>query len=174
MYQIKPHDLTASFKLIPEKKKYTLVFNATTSVDFKSKRETYKFISAISQLFTEQLAICEMVYIIGNSYSFHLKPASKSNQDHYNIYNSNTLAIQKIIGEIKYYQKNQIEIYRFIKLFDNLIYYIIENLTILNKKNSNCVLPYFLILKNSARKFFHEIDNASEIFPNRSFTLFNI
>lgn len=38
MYQITPYDLSQSFKFIPEKKKYCLLFYKGNSVNFTSKR----------------------------------------------------------------------------------------------------------------------------------------
>ncbi len=79
MYQITPYDLSQSFKFIPDKKKYSLLFYQGYSVDFTSKREAYSFIGQLSILFVEQLAICEMVNNTINSFSFHIGPNSKSN-----------------------------------------------------------------------------------------------
>lgn len=172
MYQIKPYDLSQSFKFIPERKKYNLLFYRGNSVNFSSKREAFNFISEISNLFVEQLAICEMVNNTINSFSFHIKPNSRSNTDKFNIYHSNYQKIIEIIRDIKFYQKEKIQLYQVVMKFDQLINYIIENCRILNHKNKNCVIPYLVIIEKSSQTLWKIIDEAENNYHKKSLSLF--
>ena len=172
MYQITPYDLSDSFKFIPERKKYSLLFYRGNSVDFKSKREAFTFISHVSQLFVEQLAICEMVNNTINTFSFHIRPNSKSNADKFNIYHSNYQNILQLIRDLKFYQSEKIQLYQVVMKFDQLINYIIENCKILNAKNKNCVVPYLVIIEKSANTFWKVISNAETHYHQKSLFLF--
>lgn len=172
MYQIQPYDLSQTFKFIPEKKKYSLLFYRNNSVDFTSKREAFSFISKVSMLFVEQLAICEMVNHTINTFSFHIKPNSKSNSDLFNLYHSNYQDILQLINDLKFYQNNKTELYKVVMKFDRLINLIIKNCEILNKKNKNCVVPYLAIINNSSSRMWQVIDNAEYHYKSNSLTLF--
>jgi ribosomal protein L22 len=172
MYQIQPYDLSESFKFIPEKKKYSLLFYKGNSVDFTSKREAYSFIAQLSILFVEQLAICEMVNNTINSFSFHIRPNSKSNADKFNVYHSNYQRILEIIRDLKFYQTEKIQLYQVVMEFDQLINYIIENCKILNAKNKNCVVPYLVIIEKSAKTLWKVIENAENNYRNSQLSLF--
>lgn len=172
MYQIQPYDLSQSFKFIPEKKKYSLLFYQGNSVDFTSKREAYSFIGQLSILFVEQLAICEMVNNTINSFSFHIRPNSKSNADKFNIYHSNYQRILELIRDLKFYQTEKIQLYQVVMKFDQLINYIIENCKILNAKNKNCVVPYLVIIEKSAKTLWKIISEAENNYHKKSLSLF--
>lgn len=43
MCHIQPYDLSQSFKLIPDRKKYSLLFYTGNSVEFTSKRQAFNF-----------------------------------------------------------------------------------------------------------------------------------
>lgn len=172
MYQITPYDLSQSFKFIPEKKKYCLLFYKGNSVNFTSKREAFKFVSEISNLFVEQLAICEMVNNTIHTFSFHIKPSSKSIKEDFNVYHSNYQIILEIIRDLKFYQNEKIQLYQVVMKFSNLLNLVIDNCKILNKKNSNCVLAYQLIIEKSAKSLWQVIDNAEYHYNNKKLTLF--
>lgn len=172
MYQITPYDLSESFKFIPEKKKYSLLFYQGNSVDFTSKREAFSFIGKLSILFVEQLAICEMVNNTINSFSFHIRPSSKSNTDKFNIYHSNYQNILQLIRYLKFYHSEKIQLYQVVMKFDQLINYIIENCKILNAKNKNCVIPYLVIIEKSAKTLWKIIENAEYHYKNSQLSLF--
>lgn len=172
MYQILPYDLSQSFRFIPERKKYSLLFYRGHSVDFTSKRKAYDFIGKLSALFVEKLAICEMVNNTINTYSFHIRPKTKSLQDKYNIYHNNSKDIFEIIKDLKFYQTVKTELYQVIMKFERLIDLIIENCKILNSKNNNCVVPYLIIIQKSSENFWQIIKNAEYHYNNRNLTLF--
>ena len=172
MYQIQPYDLSQSFKFIPEKKKYSLLFYKGNSVDFTSKREAFSFIGKLSILFVEQLAICEMVNNTINTFSFHIKPNSKSNKDLYNVFNENSMAILELMRDLKFYQSDKTELYQVTMKFDRLIKLIVDNCKILNKKNYNCVIAYQLIIEKSAKTLWQIIENAEYHYKNSQLSLF--
>lgn len=172
MYQIQPYDLSQSFKFIPENKKYSLLFYQGNSVDFTSKREAFNFIGQLSILFVEQLAICEMVNNTINSFSFHIRPNSKSNADKFNIYHSNYQEILNLIKNLKFYQSQKVQLYQVVMQFDRLIDMIIENCKILNEKNKNCVVPYLLIIEKSAKTLWKVIENAENNYRSSQLSLF--
>ena len=172
MYQIQPYDLSQSFKFIPEKKKYCLSFYRGHSVAFTSKREAFNFIGQLSVLFVEQLAICEMVNNTINTFSFHIKPKSKSLTDKFNVYHSNNQVILNLLKNLKFYQCQKTELYQIIIQFDNLIKLIIENCKILNDKNKNCVMPYQIIIEKSANTLWKVIENAENNYRSSQLSLF--
>lgn len=172
MYQIRPYDLSQSFKFIPEKKKYSLLFYQGNSVNFTSKKEAFKFISEISNLFVEQLAICEMVNNTIHTFSFHIKPSSKSIKEDFNVYYSNYQMILELIRDLKFYQNEKIQLYQVVLKFSNLLNLIIDNCKILNKKNSNCVLAYKLIIEKSAKSLWRVIENAEMYYSEKKISLF--
>lgn len=174
MYQIIPYDLSKSFKFIPEKKKYSLLFYRNNSVDFTSKRKAFDFIAKLSNLFVEILALAEMVNNTINCFSFHIRPNSKSNKDLYNIYHDNLKDISVLVRDLKFYQSDKIELYQVVMKFDRLILLIIENCKILNKKNSNCVVPYQIIIEKASKTLWQIINNAEYHYENRKLTLFLI
>lgn len=172
MYQIKPYDCSEFFTRIPSKKKYSFTFYQQNSISFVSKREAFKFSSDISQLFTEALAICEMVANTVHSFSFQIRPKSAHVQDSYNIYHNNNVEISQLIRDLKHPKYSNIELYQIYKKFDNLIYLIIHNCKILNKKNYNCVLPYLIIIQKTAKSLFGIIDKISEKYQPNNLSLF--
>ena len=172
MYQIQPYDLSQSFKNIPEKKKYSFNFYRNSTIDFKSKREAFKFISHVSQLFAETLAICEMVNNTIHTFSFHIKANSKSNHDSYNIYNKNYHDILTYIRDIKLFQIHPVNLQQFVKKFDLLIDLISQNCDILNRRNKNCVVAYQIVLNRSSNSMWVVIDNIHKHYSNNSLTLF--
>ncbi|AZA74545.1 hypothetical protein [Chryseobacterium indoltheticum] len=172
MYQIAPYDLSKSFKFIPEKKKYCLLFELGNTVEFTSKRKAFDFIAKLSHLFVETLAISEMVNNTISSFSFHIKPLRKSNNDLYNIYHNNSADIFELIRDLKFYQNVKIELYQIVMRFNRLINLIVQNCKILNKKNYNCVVPYQLIIEKSAKCLWKIIENAAYHYENKKLTLF--
>lgn len=172
MYQIQPYDLSQSFKFIPEKKKYSLLFYQGNSVNFTSKREAFAFIGKLSILFVEQLAICEMVNNTINTFSFHIRPKSKAVTDKFNVYHSNYQEILNLIKNLKFYQSQKVQLYQVVMQFDRLIDMIIANCKILNEKNKNCVVPYLVIIEKSAKTLRHIIENAGYHYKNSQLSLF--
>jgi len=172
MYQIEPYDLSQSFKFIPEKKKYCFLFYRGNSIEFTSKRKAFDFTSKLSHLFVEILAIAEMVNNTINSYSFHIRPKSKSNVDKYNIYHNNSRDIFELIRDLKFYQNTKVECYQLVMKFSRLITLIIDNCKILNAKNYNCVVAYQLIIEKSAKSLWQILDNAEYHYQNKKLTLF--
>lgn len=172
MYQIEPYDLSQSFRLIPEKKKYSVLFKIGTSVQFTSKREAFDFISKLSQFFVETLAICEMSHNTINTYSFHLKPNSKSNSDKFNIYHRNSAQIFELIKDLKFYQTDKTNLQTVYLKFTHLLGLIIENCEILNKKNQNCVLAYLAIMQKISNSFYFITQDSERYYSTNSLTLF--
>lgn len=172
MFQIQPYDLSEKFKLIPYSEKFQLTLWHNNSVKFKSKRTSLEFISKISQLFSEVVTISEIIFSNVLTYSFHLKPLSRSKSDKYQIFHNNSAEIQTILTELKYYQKAKCELYQVIKRIDNLLLLLADNCTILNKKNSNCVIHHTVILqkvteslqKVLTQPLFHFHNNTMSIF----------
>lgn len=171
MYQISPFDLSHSFRLIPEKKKYSLTFYIGKSIQFTSKRESFDFIAKISHFFAETLAICEMTHNTINTYSFHIKPVSKNNSDLYNQYHQNSIRIFDYIKELKFYQTDKTKLSNVYLKFTHLIGLIIDNCEILNKKNKNCVLAYYAIMQKLSNAFYHTTENAEYFYRNQTLTL---
>lgn len=174
MLKIEPYDLSKSFKFIPEKKKYSLLFYTGKSIEFTSKRESFTFISKISNLFVESLALSEMVFNTINSFSFHLKPKSKSNKDYYNKYSENNRYIFDLIKDLKYYQENTTELYKIVHMFKLLFENIISNCKILNSKNNNCVVPYQIIIEKTAKSMFQVIENIEFHYAKNNLSVFTI
>ena len=174
MYKIEPYDLSKSFKYLPEKKKYAITFFSGCRVEFTNKRKAFDFISKVSFLFIEQIAICEMVNNTIHSFSFHIKPNSPSNKDIYNIYHNNYTDILKLLADLKFYQYSKIEMYQLVMCIDKLISLIIENCNILNSKNNNCVIPYSIILQKSSKSLKKCLNNAELFYNNKNLTLFSI
>lgn len=172
MYQIQPYDLSQSFRLIPEKKKYILTFYGGNSVSFTSKRKAFDFIGKISNLFVEALAICEMVNNSIHSFSFHIKPSSIHVMDKYNVYHENYTKISEVVRTLKFYQSRKIELYQVVKLFETLFALIVDNCKILNAKNYNCVVPYQVIAEKAANSLWSIIENADEYYQKKSLSLF--
>jgi len=172
MYRIKPYDLSQSFKFIPEKKKYSLLFYGGHSVAFTSKRKALKFVADVSALFVETLAICEMVNNTIHPFCFHIKPKSKATTEMFNVYHSNYEQILKHIRDIKLYQSYDVKLYQVVMRFDWLFELLDNNCKILNKKNYNCVVPYQIVLKKAADKLWSVIKNAESNFDNKRLTLF--
>lgn len=172
MYQIQPYDLTENFKLIPYKEKFQLTLWQNNSVKFTSKRKALDFISKISHLFVEVTTLSEIVFSSIISFGFHLKPGSKSKTDKFQIFYSNCADIQNYLTELKFYQKSKCELYQIIKRIDNLLLLLADNCTILNKKNSNCVVHHTVILqkvteslqKVLTQPLFHFHNNTMSIF----------
>ncbi|SHK63515.1 hypothetical protein [Epilithonimonas mollis] len=171
MYQIQPVDLSENFKIIHDKKKYSLLFCIGKSIQFTSKRECFDFIGKLSQFFSETLAICEMTHQTINTYSFHIKPLSKSNSDLYNQYHENSKRIFDYIKELKFYQTDKTKLSNVYFKFTHLIGLILDNCEILNKKNKNCVLAYYAIMQKLSNAFYHTTDNAEYFYRNQSLTL---
>lgn len=174
MYQIQPYDLSESFKFIPEKKKYSLLFKIGQTVSFSSKREAFHFISKLSNFFVETLALCEMTHTTINSYSFHIKPNTKANTDYYNIYHNNSLHIFEIIRDLKFYQSDKTKLDFIYLKFTHLIGYILDNCRILNKKNNNCVLAYYSIMQKLSDSFYRVTSNSEAFYNEKKLTLFPI
>ena len=172
MYQIIPSDLSESFKFIPEKKKYSLLFQVGNSVQFTSKREAFDFISKLSNFFVETLAICEMVHSTINTYSFHIKPNSKANSDRYNVYHSNSLRVYEYIRDLKFYQSDKKKLHNVYLKFTHLIGLIIDNCEILNKKNKNCVMAYYAIMQKLSNSFYAITQDSERYYSANSLTLF--
>ena len=172
MYQITPYDLSKSFKIIPDKKKYILTFYSGNSIEFSSKRKAFDFIGKISHVFVEVLAICEMTNNTINSYSFHIKPKSKSVKDVFNIYYDNYHSIIDLLNKLKYYQSIKIELYQLIKLFDSLLFLLIDNCKILNTKNHNCVLPYLIIIEKTSNSLSEIVKNAHNYYDAKRLSIF--
>lgn len=172
MYQIKPYDLSQSFRLIPEKKKYSLLFCRGNSIDFTSKRKAFDFIGKLSHFFADTLAMCEMVNTTINTYSFHIRPNSKVNSDLYNTYHSNYQDILLLIRDLKFYQTDKTELQHVYRKFTHLLGFLLDNCEILNKKNDNCVLPYYSIMTKISNAFYQITENAEYHYENKHLTLF--
>lgn len=173
MYKIQPYDLSQSFKFIPAKKKYSLLFYRGNSVEFTSKRQAFDFIGKISQFFVENLAICEMVNNTIHSYSFHFRPTTPANTDLFNIYHNNYNLIVSNLQTLKFYQSDKTELQNVYRHFTHLIGLITDNCKILNKKNNNCALAYLAIMIRISDVFYNITDNAAKNYETNNLTLFN-
>lgn len=172
MYQIMPYDLSENFKLIPYKEKFQLTLWQNNSVKFTSKRKALDFISKISHLFVEVTTLSEIVFSSIISFGFHLKPASKSKTDKFQIFYSNCAEIQDYLTELKFYQKSKCELYQIIRTIDNLLFLLVSNCKILNAKNNNCVLHHSILLDKITKSLQKVLSNPLFHFNNNSLTLF--
>lgn len=172
MYQIQPYDLSQSFRFIPEKKKYSLLFSRGNSIDFTSKKKAFDFVGKLSHFLVETLAIAEMVNNTIHTFSFHIRPNSKANSDLYNVYHSNYQEISILIRDLKFYQSDKTELQHVYRKFTHLIGFILDNCVILNKKNGNCVLAYYSIMQKISNAFYNITDNAQYHYENKRLTLF--
>lgn len=172
MYQIESTDLSESFRFIPDKKKYSFLFQIGNSIEFSSKREAYQFISHLSQFFVETLAICEMTHATINTYSFHIRPNSKANWDLYNVYHQNSLRIFEYVKELKFYQSDKTKLQNVYLKFTHLIGLILDNCEILNTKNKNCVIAYYAIMQKVSNAFYEITSNYHKYYENKSLKLF--
>lgn len=172
MYQIQPIDLSESFKIIPDKKKYSLCFSLGNSVQFSSKREAFDYIGKLSHFFAECLAVCEMTHNTINTFSFHIRPNSPANSDLYNVYHSNCRRIFDYIKELKFYQTDKTNLSNVYLKFTHLIGLILDNCEILNQKNKNCVVPYFAIMQKLSNAFYRVTDDSETFYKSKSLTVF--
>ena len=104
MYQILLYDSSNSFRLIPNNERYSLTIWPNNTVKFTSKRKAFDFISKVSGIISETLAICEMVQNNVNTYSFHLKSESRSNKDSYNVFFENSQSVALHLRDLKSYK----------------------------------------------------------------------
>lgn len=174
MYQVTPYDVKQSFKLVPKNERYKITFAQGSSISFNSKRDAFNFISAISNFFSEILQVSEMIHATINQYRYQISPKRKSNDDPYNIFYNNDLEINILIRDLKYYQKNAIEMYQLASKFDNLIYYLRKNAKILFAKLPTAVAHIVILIDKINLSFTNVIANVESHYRKNNLTLFNI
>ena len=174
MYQITPYDLSQSFRLIPYGEKYVLTLWQENSLQFKSKRDAFKFISAISNFFTEILQLCEILHNSTNSYRYQIKPINKSTKDLYNIYANNDLEIIKLMRDLKYYQSDKIELYQLVKAYSFLLSYIHKNIKILSEKIKTAITDKLILIEKIRNTFEKILSNVEYYYKKNSLSIFNI
>lgn len=172
MYQIQPYDLSKSFRFIPFGEKYQLTIWQENSVKFKSRKDAFRFITAISNFFNEILQLCELINSNNNLYRFQIAPKSKSNHDKFSIYCKNDEEINAIIRDLKYFQNEPSELYQIVKKYATLIYLIKNNTEILYKKIGKELAGNYVLICNidaSAKKV---LTNPHYYFTEKKFSIF--
>lgn len=172
MYQIKVYDLSQTFRNIPEKKKYKLMFYFGKSLHFTSIEKATKFAKQLNPLLTETLAIVTMVNTMIDTYTHHIIPTSRQYDTAYNKYYQNKIFITMAITELKYFQKRKTDLEKIIRKYEEILDLTVENCKIINKRTNNSVLPYSIIAEKTEQKFNYLIDNVTENCTIKNLTLF--
>ncbi len=172
MYQILLYDSSNSFRLIPNNERYSLTIWPNNTVMFTSKRKAFDFISKVSGIISETLAICEMVHNNVNTYSFHLKSESRSNKDSYNVFFENSQSIALHLRDLKSYKNEKTELYKMVRSIDSILVLLEENCDILNAKNNNCANASLAIILKVTKTLNSVLANAQYHFENNSLSLF--
>lgn len=172
--QIKPYDLSQSFKLIPNREKYSLTFWQNNTVLFTSKREAFYFISSLSNFFSETLQVCEMFLQSISVYRYQITPKSKSNKDLYNVFTDNEYQSNSLIRDLKHNKTNQSELYRIVRKFEMLIDYLYQNTEILHKKLKSSITHYLILITKLSQTFQNVLSRPKENYQQNKLTLFNL
>ena len=172
MYQILLYDSSNSFRLIPNNERYSLTIWPNNTVKFTSKRKAFDFISKVSGIISETLAICEMVQNNVNTYSFHLKSESRSNKDSYNVFFENSQSVALHLRDLKSYKNEKTELYKMVRSIDSILVLLEENCNILNAKNNNCANASLAIILKVTKTLNAVLANAQYHFENNSLSLF--
>ena len=100
MYQIKPYDYRESFRLIPNRQNYSVLFYIGKNVTFSNKAKAIDFINSVSAFYNEVLGVCEMLSLYCSNYQYHVRPQRKAHDDNYKRFSENQLTINQLLSDI--------------------------------------------------------------------------
>lgn len=172
MYQIQPYDYRESFRLLPNRQNYSVLFYIGKNVTFSNKAKAIKFIEAVNNFYNEVLGICEMLSLYCSNYQYHIRPHRKANDDDYKIFYNNQAQINKLLGDILIDRRISTTISKQTRQIVNLISTIEHNFLILYKKDKLCASAQLVTIQNLKHSFNYTIENVAELYNAGKLHLF--
>ena len=172
MYQIKPYDYRESFRLIPNRQNYSVLFYIGKNVTFSNKAKAIDFINSVSAFYNEVLGVCEMLSLYCSNYQYHVRPRTKANTDIYKIFADNQQKITQLLSEIIISRRIYTTVDRQTRQIIHLISVIEENFLILHKYDKDCADAQLIIIQNLKNAFNFIIENVFELYTAGKLSLF--
>ena len=172
MYQIQPYDFRESFRLIPHRQNYSVLFYLGKNVTFSNKAKAVKFIEAVNNFYNEVLGLCEMLSLYCSNYQYHIRPQRKDINDNYIRFSENNLSINKLLSDIIISRRVQTTIAQLTRKIIQLISQIEDNFFILHHYDKNCASAQLVIIQNLKNAFNYIIENVFDLYTAGKLSLF--
>lgn len=172
MYQIKPYDYRESFRLIPNRQYYSVLFYIGKNVTFSNKNKALDFIASVNSFYNEVLGVCEMLSLYCSNYQYHIRPQRKAHDDNYKRFSENHLTINQLLSDIIISRRVQTTIAQLTRKIIQLISRIEDNFFILHHYDKNCASAQLVIIQNLKNAFNYIIENVFELYTDGKLSLF--
>lgn len=172
MYQIQPYDFRKSFRLIPDRQYYSVLFYIGKNVTFSNKNKALDFIASVNSFYNEVLGVCEMLSLYCSNYQYHIRPQRKAHDDNYKRFSENQLTINQLLSDIIISRRVQTTIAQLTRKIIQLISTIERNFLILRHYDKNCADAQLIIIQNLKNAFNYIIDNVFELYTDGKLSLF--
>ena len=172
MYQITPYDYRESFRLIPNRQNYSVLFYIGKNVTFSNKNKALDFIDSVNSFYNEVLGVCEMLSLYCSNFQYHVRPRRKANDDNYKRFSENHLSINQLLADIIISRRIQTTVEQLTRKLIQLISRIEDNFLILSHYDKNCATAQLIIIQNLKNAFNFIIDNVFELYKAGKLSLF--
>lgn len=172
MYQIQPYDFRESFRLIPHRQNYSVLFYVGKNVTFSNKKKALDFIASVNSFYNEVLGVCEMLSLYCSNFQYHIRPLGKANNDNYRRFSENQFTITQLHSDIILSRRIQTSISQLTRKIIQLISTIERNFLILHKYDKNCASSQLVIIQNLKNAFNFIIENVFELYTDGKLSLF--
>lgn len=172
MLKVQPYDYRESFRLIPHKQNYSVLFYIGKNVTFSNKTKAQDFIKSVFQFYNEVLGICEMLSLHCSNYQYHLRPQTSMINNKYFQFQKNLQNINYLLSEIIVSRKIYTTVEKQTRFIIRLINSLEDNYLILHQLDKDCAAAQLVIISNLKNAFNYIIDNVFELYQAKKLSLF--